>query len=88
MTSTTVKKTDNFISEYADTSYCFSLGTDANCTINFMKFVPVLTVPQGSLLVDQRVVVHPELFAAISLHPEHARNLANMILLTLDSQGL
>ena len=87
MSNLTVKKTENYISEYADTSYSFSLGADANCTINFMKFAPILTVPEGSLLVDQKVTVHPELFATISLHPEHARNLAHMIIRTLDGQG-
>lgn len=87
MAKLNVEKTYNYISEYADSSFCFGLDGSVNCTINFMKFAPQLQVEDNSLVIDQEVIVHPEVFASISLHKEHARMLAHTILATIGESG-
>ncbi|HHT4368849.1 hypothetical protein [Citrobacter freundii] len=87
MTTLKVEKTPNYISEYADTTFCFTLGKDVNCIINFMKFAPQLQVEEGSLLINREVAVIPEVFATISLHRDHAKMLAQTILDAIADTG-
>lgn len=83
MATLKVEKTPNHISEYADTSFSYAFGDDKNCTINFMKYAPELMVSDNSLIINQEVIIHPEVFATICLSREHAITLAHTILRTI-----
>ncbi|WP_312996448.1 hypothetical protein [Leclercia sp.] len=87
MATLKVEKTSNYLSEYADSSFCFALDSSVNCTINFMKFAPQLQVEDDALIINQEVIVHPEVFATISLHRDHAKMLAQAILTAIGESG-
>lgn len=83
-----IQKSNNYISDYADSSFTFSYEADQdNCSINFFKYIPEMTHESDSLSVDSEVIVNPEMFATIKVHKEHAISLARTILKSLNAEG-